>query len=77
MMLVGELSREHPMRDASRALARVLAGVRVEKMIGQDHMAMRNAPKLVAGLIHGFLSATLDAGEPLRTWKMNAQGELR
>lgn len=58
LMLVGELSPEHPMRDASRALAQALPEVRVEQMARQDHMALRNAPELVARLIHGFLSET-------------------
>jgi pimeloyl-ACP methyl ester carboxylesterase len=56
MLLVGELSPEHPMLDASRALARVLPGVRVERLSGQGHAAMRMAPSMVARLIREFLT---------------------
>lgn len=55
LMLVGALSPEHPMHDASRALVEVLANVRVELIPGHAHMAMRDAPELVANLIRGFL----------------------
>jgi pimeloyl-ACP methyl ester carboxylesterase len=55
MLLVGELSPEHPMLDASRALAGVLPGVRVEHLPGQGHGAMRGAPDRVARLIGEFL----------------------
>jgi pimeloyl-ACP methyl ester carboxylesterase len=41
LMLVGSLSPEHPMRDASE---------------GQAHMAMRNVPEQVARLIESFLT---------------------
>ena len=37
----GSRSPEHPMLDASRALAEVLPGVRVEWLAGQGHGAMR------------------------------------
>jgi pimeloyl-ACP methyl ester carboxylesterase len=57
MMLMGTLSAEHPMLDASRALAQVLPGVRVEWLQGQGHGAMRTAPETVARLIGDFLSA--------------------
>jgi len=56
MLLVGELSPEHPMLDASRALAAVLPGVRVEWLSGQGHGAMRAAPEMVARLIREFLA---------------------
>ena len=56
MLLVGELSPEHPMLDASRALAEVLPGVRVEWLLGQGHGAMRAAPEMVARLIREFLA---------------------
>ena len=55
MLLIGERSPEHPMLDASRALARVLPGVRVEWLLGQGHGAMRAAPETVARLIREFL----------------------
>jgi pimeloyl-ACP methyl ester carboxylesterase len=56
MLLAGELSPEHPMLDASRALAAVLPGVRVEWLSGQGHGAMRAAPEMVARLIREFLA---------------------
>lgn len=56
MLLVGELSPEHPMMDASRALAEVLPGVRVERLSGQGHGAMRAAHEKVARLIGEFLA---------------------
>jgi pimeloyl-ACP methyl ester carboxylesterase len=55
LMLVGALSPEHPMQDASRALAEALPDVRVETIPGHGHMAMRDAPEFVAHLIAGFL----------------------
>jgi pimeloyl-ACP methyl ester carboxylesterase len=56
MLLVGKLSPEHPMLDASRALAEVLPGVRVEWLSGQGHGAMRMAPEMVARPIGEFLA---------------------
>jgi pimeloyl-ACP methyl ester carboxylesterase len=56
MLLVGSLSPEHPMLGASRALAAVLPGVRVEHLAGQGHGAMRGAPEKVARLIGSFLA---------------------
>ena len=55
LMLVGALSPEHPMQDASRALAQVLPDVRVETIPGHAHLAMRDAPEFVAHVIAGFL----------------------
>lgn len=57
LMMIGSLSPEHPMRDASRALAAVLPHARVETIEGQAHMAMRNTPERVAHLIEDFLRA--------------------
>jgi pimeloyl-ACP methyl ester carboxylesterase len=45
------------MLDASRALAEVLPGVRVEWLPGQGHGAMRTEPEMVARLICEFLAA--------------------
>ena len=56
MLLVGTLSPKHPMLEASRALAEVLPGVRVEWLTGQGHVAMRAAPEMVAHLIREFLA---------------------
>jgi pimeloyl-ACP methyl ester carboxylesterase len=56
MLLVGDQSPEHPMLDAARALAQVLPGVRVERLLGQGHGAMRAAPEMVARLIREFLA---------------------
>ena len=55
LMLVGALSPEHPMQDASRALAQILPDVRVETIPGNGHLAMRDAPEFVAHVIEGFL----------------------
>jgi pimeloyl-ACP methyl ester carboxylesterase len=44
------------MLDAARALAAVLPDVRVEWLTGQNHVAMRAAPELVARLIRDFLA---------------------
>jgi pimeloyl-ACP methyl ester carboxylesterase len=56
MMLMGELSPEHPLQDSSRALATYLPGARIVRMKGQDHMAARTAPALIAHLIIEFFS---------------------
>ena len=56
LLLVGSISPEHPMLDAARALARVLPDVRVEWLPGQNHVAMRVAPEMVARLIREFLA---------------------
>lgn len=56
LMLVGSLSPEHPLRDASLALAKVLPNARVETIEGQGHVAMRNTPERVATLIESFLN---------------------
>jgi pimeloyl-ACP methyl ester carboxylesterase len=57
LLLVGSLSPEHPLRDASRALAKVLPSARVEVLDGQGHVAMRTAPEQVARLIESFLAS--------------------
>ena len=57
LMLAGSLSPEHPLRDASRALAKVLPNVRVHTIEGQGHVAMRTAPEQVARLIEDFLAS--------------------
>lgn len=56
LLLNGSVSPEHPMQDASRALAETLPNVRVETLIGQGHMALRDAPQMVARLIADFLA---------------------
>ena len=56
MMLVGSESPEHPLKDASRALAGVLSSARVEVLEGEGHVAMRTAPELLAKLIGDFLA---------------------
>jgi pimeloyl-ACP methyl ester carboxylesterase len=56
MLLVGTLSPKHPMLEASRALAAVLPGLRVEWLPGQGHVAMRMAPDMVARLLRDFLA---------------------
>lgn len=57
LLLVGSESREHPMKDASRALAATIPDVRVATLEGQDHMGLRNAPEMIARLMAEFLAA--------------------
>lgn len=57
LLLRGSLSPEHPMQDASRALAAVLPWVQVEAIMGQAHMALRDDPQGVARLIGDFLES--------------------
>ena len=57
LMLVGSLSPEHPLRDASRTLAQILPNAHVATIEGQGHVAMRNAPEQVARLIESFLGS--------------------
>lgn len=57
LLLLGSLSTEHPLQDTARALAQVLPNVRLEMLIGQAHMALRDAPEMVARLIADFLAA--------------------
>jgi pimeloyl-ACP methyl ester carboxylesterase len=57
LMTLGTESPEHPMQNATRAMLEVLPKVRLEPLPGQDHMAARNAPQMLAGLIADFLSA--------------------
>jgi pimeloyl-ACP methyl ester carboxylesterase len=56
LLLEGNKSPEHPMRDAARAIAQALPHVRTEIIDGHGHMAMRDAPELVARLIESFLA---------------------
>ena len=56
LLLTGNISPEHPMQNASRALARTLPDVRVETLMGQGHMALRDAPQMVARLMGDFLA---------------------
>lgn len=57
LMLLGALSPDHPLRDASRALANVLPQARVETIEKQSHFAIRNAPETVTRLIASFLAS--------------------
>lgn len=57
LMMLGTESPEHPMKDTTRAIVPVLPHVRLESLAGQDHMAARNAPAMLASLIADFLSA--------------------
>jgi pimeloyl-ACP methyl ester carboxylesterase len=56
LLLRGSLSPEHPLQDASRALAEVLPNARVETLMGSGHMALRDDPQAVALLIGDFLA---------------------
>jgi len=55
LLLKGSVSPEHPMQNAARALAEALPDVRVETLAGQGHMALRDAPEMVARLMLDFL----------------------
>jgi len=57
LLLAGSESPEHPMRDAARALAQFLPGIRLETIVGHGHGGMRTASVRVASLIGHFLSA--------------------
>lgn len=56
LMLLGEISTEHPMHNSTRALAKVFSDVRVATLIGQDHLGLRGAPDQVAAHIRAFLT---------------------
>jgi pimeloyl-ACP methyl ester carboxylesterase len=56
LLLRGSMSPEHPLQDAARAVERVLPGVRLEMLMGHGHMALRDAPEMVARLIADFLA---------------------
>jgi pimeloyl-ACP methyl ester carboxylesterase len=55
LLLQGSLSPEHPLKNATREVARVLPNVRVEMLVGHGHMALLDAPEMVARLIADFL----------------------
>jgi len=57
LLLCGSLSPEHPIKDATGALARILPNLRVETLIGQGHWALHEAPEMAARLIADFLAA--------------------
>jgi pimeloyl-ACP methyl ester carboxylesterase len=57
-LLVGTKSAEHPLQDASRALAKILPDVRVAPLQDQGHMATRTAPALLARTLAAFLAAS-------------------
>jgi pimeloyl-ACP methyl ester carboxylesterase len=59
LLLVGTQSAEHPLKDASAALGRVLRNVRVTTLDGQGHMAARSAPLLLTQLVESFVSEAL------------------
>jgi pimeloyl-ACP methyl ester carboxylesterase len=55
-LLIGTRSAEHPLQDASRALADVLPDVRIAPLEDQGHMATRTAPALLARKLAAFLT---------------------
>jgi len=57
LLLIGTISTEHPMQNATRALAATLPDVRVRTLEGQDHLGLRGAPEMVAGHMSEFLAA--------------------
>ncbi len=56
LLLCGSMSPEHPLKDASQAVARILPNVRVETLMGQGHWALHEAPEMAARLIADFLA---------------------
>ena len=56
LLLMGSESREHPMKNTTRALAAVLPDARVSVLEGQGHLGLRAAPQLVARAMLEFLS---------------------
>ena len=56
-LAIASMSPEHPLQDASRAVARILPNVRVETLMGQGHWALHEAPEMAARLIVDFLAA--------------------
>ena len=57
LFLVGETSAEHPLRDSSVALAKVLANCRTVTLPGQGHSAQVSAPDLIAKAIGPYFRA--------------------
>jgi pimeloyl-ACP methyl ester carboxylesterase len=56
LLLIGTISTEHPMQNATRALAATLPNVRLRSLEGQDHLGLRGAPEQVAHHIAEFLA---------------------
>lgn len=56
LLLMGSESREHPMKNTTRALAGVLPNVRVEVLEGQAHLGLRAAPEMIASAMLKFLA---------------------
>lgn len=57
LLLFGELSAEHPNRDATFALADTIPDVELVEMAGHGHFAHRFGPGDVAARVHSFLTA--------------------
>ena len=57
LVLVGEKSAAHPLRDSSAALAKVIANSRTVTQPGQGHSAQVSAPDLVAAAISPYFRA--------------------
>ena len=57
LVLVGEKSAAHPLRDSSAALAKVIANSRTVTLPGQGHSAQVSAPDLVAAAISPYFRA--------------------
>lgn len=54
LLLVGEQSAEHPLRDSSAALAQILPHARTVPLPGQGHSAQVSAPQLIAEALLPF-----------------------
>jgi pimeloyl-ACP methyl ester carboxylesterase len=57
LLLVGSISPDHPYKDSARALMALLPDVRMELLMGQDHLGLRGAPEDVARLVGEFLAS--------------------
>ncbi len=55
LLLAGNDSAQHPLKEATAALGHVLQNVRLTNFAGQGHMANRLVPELVARAVAGFL----------------------
>jgi pimeloyl-ACP methyl ester carboxylesterase len=58
LLLLGELSADHPNRRATLALADVLPEVELQQIDGHGHFAHRSAPHDVAARTHRFLTTS-------------------
>jgi pimeloyl-ACP methyl ester carboxylesterase len=56
LLIEGDQSPQHPMRNSVQILARVMPQARMETIAGHGHMALREVPETAARLIAAFLA---------------------